>query len=80
MKKHKKKCKKNYLNMWCLKNDNKRGREMNPIVKRIVSEIECLDGAELRAVIDALVETFEKRQAARLTVTKQINEQPQLQT
>jgi len=53
---------------------------MNPIVKRIVSEIECLDGAELRAVIDALVETFEKRQAARLTVTKQINEQPQLQT
>lgn len=50
---------------------------MNPIVKRIISEIECLDGAELRAVIDALVETFEKRQAARLS-RSQVPDRPSM--
>jgi len=38
---------------------------MNAIVKRIVLEIECLDGDELRAVIDSLIETFERRKAKR---------------
>jgi len=36
---------------------------MSTIIKRVVRDIECLDGDELRAVIDALVETFEKRKA-----------------
>lgn len=40
---------------------------MNAIVRGIVREIECLDGAELRTVIDALVEIFERRQAERLS-------------
>ena len=40
---------------------------MNVIVKRIVRDIKCLHGDDLRAVIDALVEVFEKRKAARLS-------------
>ena len=40
---------------------------MNAIVKRIVREIECLNDRELTEVIDALVENFEKRRAARLS-------------
>ena len=40
---------------------------MTAIVKRITREIECLDGDELRAVIDALVEIFERRQVERLS-------------
>lgn len=38
---------------------------MSAIVKRVVREIECLSDRELRAVIDSLVETFEKRKAKR---------------
>ena len=40
---------------------------MNVIVKRVVREIECLNDKELMQVIDALVDTFEKRKAARLS-------------
>ena len=40
---------------------------MNVIVKRVVREIECLKDKELMQVIDALVDTFEKRKAARLS-------------
>lgn len=40
---------------------------MNAIVKAIIRDIKCLHGDDLRAVIDALVEVFEKRKAARLS-------------
>ena len=38
---------------------------MSAMVKRVTREIECLSDKELRAVIDSLVETFEKRMAKR---------------
>ena len=40
---------------------------MNPIVKAIVRDVKCLRGDDLRAVIDALVEVFERRKAERLS-------------
>ena len=40
---------------------------MNAIVKRLIDHIEHLKDKELMQVIDALVETFEKRKAARLS-------------
>lgn len=40
---------------------------MSMVVKRLIREITYLNDEELMAVIDGLIETFEKRKAARLS-------------